>query len=94
MPDTSKLNALIESFNNEQQPWTFGNAIKAAANLNTAELFLLETIWAVACAGEHWQMPNLHDCSLSAEQALTMAYPWLSSSARHQIVNAVAYEWK
>jgi len=94
MPDTAKLNAVIESFNNGQQPWTFLDAIKTAPDLNNAELHVLETIWAIACASEHWQMPNLHDCTLLSEQALTMTYPWLSSAAKQQIVNAAAYEWK
>lgn len=94
MIDTTKLNTLFEAFDSWQRPWIFFAAHKTAADLNNAELHALEAIWALACASEHWQRPNASDCTLLAEHALTMVYPWLSTTAKHQIVNAAAFQWK
>jgi len=86
--------AAIEAFEAWSQPWTFMDNVMAWPTLTAADRAATQQIWMEACDARHWAQGNgVQDAAASA-QALQERFPWLTESARAQLIRAASYEWK
>jgi hypothetical protein len=84
----------MDSFADWSRPWEFLASVLAYEGLPATDQELVRAVWMEACKSEHWCNGEPSAGSLNAERALTKRYPWLSTSARTQVVRAASYQWR
>jgi len=75
-----------------RQPGAFYGAVRRSLAVDEQPYF--EAIWQESIKAEHWNSPNLVECSTNAENALARTFPDLHPSAVNAVARAAAYEWR
>jgi hypothetical protein len=84
----------MESFATWSKPWEFLQSVLIYEGLSATDQEWARAVWAEACKSGHWCSSELSVGSVNADRALTERYPWLSTLARAQVVQAASYQWR
>jgi hypothetical protein len=90
----SQVIQAAESFTDWSAPWRFLEAVLTHTNLSETDRIMARNVWAHACGAALWQERDVSAGIVAAEQALNVAFPWLSPIAREHFVRAASYEWR
>lgn len=94
MADISEVSSALGSFEDWSHPWKFIHAVRAHPGLRSAEIELINELWAETTDAKHWMEPDLQTRDVSIRQTLRVAYPWLCTEAIDALMRGASYVWK
>lgn len=92
MGDDNAIDAVIASFKNWSQPWTFEDAVIVLLNDEDRKRF--ELAWSRALDFALWDHPELSEGVRRCKLALDRDFPELSRGAKEAIARAASYYWR
>jgi len=94
MESLTRLVTVIEGYKAWDRPGEFFATISSDPSLDELGRVQLQRLWEFACDSDLWKHEDLSACAADANARIAIGFPWLSVSARAQIINGAAYQWR